>query len=124
MGLLVYVVIILMLLITLVISARARNIQLRRIPAYTAMPVTVGEAVESDRAVHVSLGSSGIRDITTITALAGAEVLYALAERAALADRPQLMTTSDPITLSLGQDTLRRAYKARGMLRKYRPNMA
>jgi hypothetical protein len=83
----------------------------------------VGEAVESDKAVHVSFGSSAIRDSTTLAALATAEILYLVAERSALADKPTVVTLSDPVTLALGQDTLRRAYKARGKLAKYRSTL-
>ncbi|HLY28523.1 MAG TPA: DUF6754 domain-containing protein [Aggregatilineales bacterium] len=124
---LLYVVLLLALVLTLVgatLASRSGIIQLRRIGAYNAMPLTVSEAVESDRTLHVSYGSSGIAGASAISAVAISEVLYPLAERAALADRGALVTTSDPVTLALGQDTLRRAYKVRRALAKYRPAMA
>src|SRR5713226_4516725 len=124
MNALIYVIILLVLVITAIAAIRARSIQLRRIPAYASMPLTVGEAVESDKAIHVSFGSSVVRATTTISAAAGAGILYYLAERAALADKPPLVTMSDPVTLALGLDTLRRAYKAGQSLRKYRVTMA
>src|SRR3954470_14281261 len=123
MGILVYVIILLVLVITVIAAVRARNVPLRRIAAYNAMPLMVGEAVESDKTVHVSFGSSAVRDTTTVSAVATAEVLYHLAERAAVADRAPLVTLSDPVTLALGQDTLRRAYKARDAQKKYRSTM-
>src|SRR5258708_5728264 len=124
MNALIYVIILLVLVITAIAAIRARSIQLRRIPAYASMPLTVGEAVESDKAIHVSFGSSAVRETSTISAVAGAGILYYLAERAALADKPPLVTMSDPVTLALGLDTLRRAYKAGQSLRKYRVTMA
>ncbi len=124
MNLLVYVIILVVLLIMVLASTRARAFQFRRIAAYSAMPVLAGEAVESGRSVHMSFGSSAVREATTLTALASAEIIYHLAERASLGDRPGLVTLSDPVTLALGQDTLRRAYKARAALRKYRTTMA
>jgi hypothetical protein len=123
-GLIVYGVILLIALITLVVSFRARNIQLRRINAFGVIPITVGEAVESDKAIHMSFGGSAVREESTLSAVASADILYALADRASLSDRPPMITLSDPVTLALGQDTLRRAYKARESLRKYRPTMA
>jgi hypothetical protein len=124
MNLLLYVIILVAVLIMIVASTRARALQFRRIPAYSAMPLLAGEAVESGRAVHLSFGSSAVRDATTLTALASAEIIYHLAERASLGDRPAFATLSDPVTLGLGQDTLRRAYKARASLGKYRTTMA
>ncbi len=124
MNVLVYVIVLFAVLITVLAATRARYVQLRRVPAFSAMPVMVGEAVESGRALHVSFGGSAVRDPTTISALATSEILYYLAERAALSDRPTLVTLSDPVTLALGQDTLRRAYKARAALSKYRSTFA
>ncbi|MEP7287621.1 MAG: DUF6754 domain-containing protein [Chloroflexota bacterium] len=124
MSILVYVIILVVLVATLALSVRARSIQLRRISAYTTMPLTVGEAVESEKTIHISFGNSAVRDGTTIAAIASAEILYSLAERAAVANRPPLVTVSDPVTLTLGQDTLRRAYKARNGLKKYHSTMA
>src|SRR5215475_283624 len=127
MDILVYIILLLALVLMIagaILSARFRFIQLRRINAYNAMPLTVGEAVESEKTVHVSFGSSAVRDTSTIAAVATADILYYLAERAALADKGLLVTLSDPVTLALGQDVLRRAYKARDAQRKYRPSMA
>ena len=121
MNILVYVVVLIAFVIAALAATRARSIALRDLPAYVAMPMVVGEAVETGRSVHMSFGSSAIRDTSTLSAIASAEVLYYLAERSALSDRPTLVTVSDPVTLGLGQDTMRRAYKARGVLNKYSP---
>jgi hypothetical protein len=124
MNYLLYIIILVVVLIMILASTRARALQFRRIPAYTALPLLAGEAVESGRSVHLSFGSSAVRDATTLAALASAEIIYHLAERASLGDRPTFVTLSDPVTLALGQDTLRRAYKARAALRSYRSTMA
>jgi hypothetical protein len=124
MGILLYVIILLAALIAIVAALRPQLFPLRRIGAYAAIPQLAGEAVEMGKAVHVSLGSSAIRETSTLSALAGAEILYHIAERAALSDKPTVVTLSDPITLALGQDTLRRAYKARDALNKYRSTLA
>jgi hypothetical protein len=119
-----YVIIAVVLLIMILAATRARIFQFRRIPAYTSLPLLAGEAVESNRAVHLSFGSNAVREATTLSALASAEILYHVAERASLGDKPVFATTSDPVTLALGQDTLRRAYKARDALGKYRSTLA
>jgi hypothetical protein len=123
-SLIVYLLLFIGVAATLIGSVLARRIALRPIDGYSAMPLSVGEAVESDRAVHVSLGSSAIREESTLTALASAEVLYHIAERSAVGDRPTFVTLSDPVTLGIAQDTLRRAYKARARLDRYRPSLA
>jgi len=115
-----YGILLLTAVIMVAAAVRSRFFLLRRIGAYAAMPMAVGEAVESDRSLHVSLGSSAVHNTTTLAAVASVEVLYHLAERASLSDRRPLLTLSDPVTLALAQDTLRRAYKSRDMLRKYR----
>ena len=73
MDILVYVILLLALVLTIVgatLASRSRFIQLRRIGAYNAMPLTVGEAVESEKTVHVSFGSSAFRETSTIAAVA------------------------------------------------------
>lgn len=124
MNLLVYVVILLALVITIVGTVLSRRVQVRGLQAYRDMPRRVDEAMESNTAVHVSLGSSAVRDDSTLSAIAGAELLYHLAERASLADKPTVVTLSDPVTLSLAQDALRKAYMARGQAVKYHATLA
>jgi hypothetical protein len=119
----VYAVILFTLIVLLVgrlIAGRQRSFALRRLPAYDTMTIGVGHAVETGTATHVSLGGSAVRESSTVSALAGAEVAYQMAERSALADKPTLVTVSDPVTLSVGQNALRQAYNVRGVSEKYR----
>ncbi len=96
---------------------RRFTVHMRPIRAYGILPGLAADAVESDRRVHFSMGSSALGASSTVTALASAEIIYRLAERLAISRRTPLVTLSDPITLPLAQDTLRRAYE-------YRRNMA
>lgn len=96
------------------------RLALRRIPAYAAMPVVVGEAVESERPIHVSFGGSGLGAETTVSALAVADLLYPLTERAAITTQPPIVSLSDPTALGLAQGTLRRAYERRQNMDVYR----
>lgn len=118
---------ILILLFTLVISVvvtqfirRRRDLfVLREIPAYTALPMMVGQAIEANRPAHVSFGSAGLGGSNTLLTLASAELFYQTAARASIGAAPPILTMSDPTALALGQDTLRRAYRSRGLLNRY-----
>lgn len=119
----VYAIILLGLALTL-IAVRFRNIPLRRIAAYSNINLTVSEAVESGRTAHISFGASSPRDASAASAIAAAEIGYFLALRAAPGDKPALLTMSDPVTLALAQDRLRRAYRLRDLMSKYRSTLA
>ncbi len=118
----------LILLLTMVISVvvtqfvrRRRNLYaLRDIPAYRAIPMAVGEAIEANRPVHVSFGSAGLGGNNTLLTLASAELFYQVAERAAIGGIPPVLTVSNTTALPLGQDTLRRAYQSRGLIGNFR----
>lgn len=91
----------------------------RVIPAYAAVPELVGQSIESSRPIHVSMGSATLGGNSTLLALASAELMYQVSQRAAIGDRGALLTFSDPLALPLGQDTLRRAYQARGRMERF-----
>ncbi len=115
----VYVIILLTLVVIVVAAARSKNIVLRRIGAFSNMQLTVSEAVESGRAVHVSLGGAALHDRSSITAIAASEIAYHLIVRSAPGDKASFITLSDPVTLALAQDRLMRAYKIRNLMARY-----
>ncbi len=121
---LVYAIILFVLAATLFGAMRLRNAPLRRVPALSAMLLNVGEAVETGKGAHVSLGGSALGSTSSISAIAGAELAYHVASRAALADRPPIVTVSDGLALRLSQDRLRKAYRARNALTRYRASTA
>lgn len=122
------IITILILLLTMVVSVivtqfirRRRDLyMLRPIPAYSAVPMVVGEAIEANRPVHVSFGSAGLGGATTPLTLASAELFYQTAQRAAIGGVAPILTVSDPTAIPLGQDMLRRAYQSRNLLNRYR----
>ncbi len=122
--LVLYLVILLGVAFTIFGAARSRRTALRPILAYEAVGPAADEAVETDKALHISLGGAAVRDESTLAALAGAEILYFAAQRAAVGDRPTLASVSDPVTLAVAQDSLRRAFKVRGKARQFRPHFA
>lgn len=99
---------------------RRLRLALRPIAAYRSMPILVSEAVESERPVHISFGGSGLGLESTISALAVADLMYPLVERASVARQAPLITLSDPTALGLAQGTLIRAYRRREALGAYR----
>ncbi|MBI3242210.1 MAG: hypothetical protein HYZ49_07955 [Chloroflexi bacterium] len=84
---------------------------LREIEAFQNLPQKVGEAVESGKRVHVSLGSGAVGGKNTVAALAGLSVLETIAEAATISDKPPIVTSGDGVSTILAQDTLRRVYK-------------
>jgi hypothetical protein len=103
---------------------RRFGVHFRPLRAYTVLPELAANAVEGNRRVHFSLGSSALGQPSTISALASAEVIYRLSERLAISRLTPLITLSDPITLPLAQDTLRRAYEYRRNMAYYRSSAA
>ncbi len=121
------VITVLILLLAMVVSIiatqfirRRRELAtLRPIPAYAALPLMVGEAIEANRPVHVSFGSASLGGSSTPLALASAELFYQVAQRASIGAAAPILSMSDPTAIPLGQDTLRRAYQTRGLLERY-----
>lgn len=104
------------------VFSRRRRIPftLRRIDAYRAMPLNVDGAVESNQRVHLSVGGAAVGQSSTLTAVAALSTMYILAERQAFASNVPIITLTDPITLAIAQDTLRRAYLSRRNLNAYK----
>lgn len=121
------VITVLILLLAMVVSVIATQfirrrrslVTLRTIPAYAELPLRVGEAIEANRPVHISLGSASLGSGNTLLALASAELFYQTAQRAAIGAVPPILTVSDTTAIPLAQDMLRRAYRARNLLDNY-----
>ncbi|MBC7814144.1 MAG: hypothetical protein H7175_23520 [Burkholderiales bacterium] len=123
---------ILIFLLTMVVSIvvtqflrrRRAFITLRELPAYALLPLRIGEAIEASRPIHMSFGSSGLGGENTLLTLAGAELFYQVARRAAISPTAPIITLSDPSTLAVAQDTLRRAYHAANFPERFRATSA
>ena len=112
----VYAIILVTFVLTVVGASRAKRVHLRPVAAFEAMQKAANEAIELGRGVHVSFGGSALRDSSTLSAISTAEIVYAMADRTMLADYPVITTLTDPITLLLSHDTLRKAYNSRKLL--------
>jgi hypothetical protein len=85
---------------------------LRPILAFNALQGLMARAIETGRAVHVSLGLGSITGDLAAESLAGLSVLEYLAEQSAAAGVPPIVTMADPTLLPLAQDVIRRPYGA------------
>ncbi len=107
------------IIVTQFVRRRRDFYVLRPIPAYTRLPLLVGQGIEANQPVHVSLGSAGLGGESTLLALASAELFYQVAQRSVIGGTPPILSVSDSSAVPLAQDTLRRAYTSRGMLSRY-----
>lgn len=98
---------------------RRKPLPLRRIRGYQLMPLAIDAAIESNQRAHISIGSVGVGQASTLTALAALTLVYELAERQAFTQNLPIVTLSDPLGLAVTQDTLRRAYLTRNNLKTY-----
>jgi len=94
---------------------------LRPLPGFALLDGFVGQAVETGRTLHVSMGTKGIGGASTADTMAGLMALERLAEQAVATGLKLVITVSDPSLLPIAQDTLRRAYEGRGYPQGYDP---
>lgn len=97
------------------------NPPLRPIPAYEDLEAYLGEATESGRTVHVSMGTGGIGTGVTAESLAGLTVLEHIAGHSAATGLKTVATVSDPSLLPVAQDVMREACAAQGYPEAYDP---
>lgn len=102
----------------------ARPTALREIEAFDSLALTVGQAVETGKRLHVSLGSSALGDAHTAATLAGLSVLDQVSDSAALSDKPPVITTADGPTALLAEDALHNVYKRQNAPERFDPNAA
>ena len=111
----------LFVLATVVLTFTARYLQARRraqrqIAGLAAMTGWAEQAIESNRPLHLALGSAGVGEDNTVAALAGAEFFHHAIERVGAGDVSPMVSTSAAATVPLGQDTLRRGWRGGGTL--------
>jgi hypothetical protein len=83
---------------------------LRPISAFDRLRGVTARAIETGRAVHISLGHGGISGDAMADSLAGISALEYLADQSAAAGVPSIVTLADPTLLPVAQDVVRRPY--------------
>ncbi len=96
-----------------------RKPRFRAIPAFNLLRGQMGRAIEAGRDLHVSIGTGGISGEDTATTLAGVAIVEYLAEEAGASGIAPVATMSDPTSLLLAEDALRRPYVRQGDLSNY-----
>lgn len=96
----------------------------RELEPLSELPTQVGEAVESGRRLHVSLGSGALGQAETVTMLAGLNTASQIASVAAISDRPPVITSADGASALLTHDVLRQIYREQNASERYTGNAA
>ena len=96
----------------------------RSIPAFRLLRGQMGRAIESGRDLHVSIGTGGVSGDDTATTLAGLAVAEYLADEAAASGIAPTVTASDPTSVILAEDAVRRPYTRQGNLSDFPRNAA
>jgi hypothetical protein len=91
----------------------------RAIPAFSLLRGQMGRAIESGRDLHVSIGTGSVSGDDTATTLAGLAVAEYLADEAAASGIAPTVTTSDPTSVLLAEDAVRRPYIRQGNLNDF-----
>jgi hypothetical protein len=102
-----------------VFRAARRPPHFRAIPAFRLLRGQMGRAIESGRDLHVSIGTGGISGDDTATTLAGLALAEYLADEAAASGLAPVVTTSDPTSVLLAEDAVRRPYVRQGNLNDF-----
>ncbi len=108
----------------LIFNRRIREVgkpRLRSIPGYEALDMYVGQATETGRSLHASMGTAGIGARATAETLAGLTVLEHIAAQSAVTGLKPIVTVSDPSLLPVAQDVVRNQYAAHGFTDEYDP---
>ena len=122
-ALMVIVVVALLLLIFTRRQKNDRTREIRSLPACNSLSNQVGEAIESGRQLHVSLGQASLIGAANPTSIAAIHILDYLAKDGCASGTPPLTTVGDGTLLPLAQDSLRQAHEAAGRLNEDKPAM-
>ncbi len=96
--------------------AGRRQPRFRAIPAFGLLRGLMGRAIETGRDLHVSIGTGGVSGDDTATTLAGLAIAEYLADEAAASGIAPIVSTSDPTSVLLAEDAVRRPYTRQGNL--------
>ena len=122
-ALIAIVVVALLLLIFTRRQHISRSLRLRPLQACATLSNQVGEAIESGRQLHVSLGQGSLIGAANPASIAAVHILDYLAKDGCASGTPPLTTVGDGTLLPLAQDSLRQAHAAAGRLNDYKPAM-
>jgi hypothetical protein len=98
------------------LARRGITVPLRPIEAYETLRGMLGRALETDRSLHISMGTAGLGGRSTAETIAGLTILEHLAEHTGFSYVAPFVTVSDPTLLPAAQDVIRRGHARHGPL--------
>ena len=116
--------IILMFLAILIWLRRGGQVYIRPLPAILALQAQVGQAIESGRQLHISLGRAEITNRASQSSLAALQILTYLVRDSAVSNVPPQVTVGAGTLLPVAQDKLNRAYRLAQPNQEFRPGTA
>jgi hypothetical protein len=84
----------------------------------------MGEAIESGRQLHISLGQASLMGTASATSVAAVQVLSRLAQDGCASGAPPLATVGEGTLLPIAQNSLRQAYVEAGRPDEYKHDSA
>ena len=112
----------LVLVASLILKRRKeKRSQIRQLPAFQNLRKQIERAAESNRPIHITLGSGRLSSQDTITSLAALQIVESLADWIISYNVSPIITVGDPTLLPLVQDVLRRAYERHHVPELYAP---
>ena len=86
--------------------------------ALERMPAWVGQAIETDRPLHLGFGGAAVGAESTPVATAQAEFFYHIIRETQASDSAPLISTASSATVPLAQDTIRRAWEGEAQFKQ------
>lgn len=119
-------VIVVAVLLALFTRAQQRGhlIALRPLSPYQVLQDQIGQAVESGRQLHVTLGQAGLTGAASPTSIAALTVLDTLAKDGCANATPPLVTVGEGTLLPAAQDSLLHAYNEAQFTSGFQPGAA
>lgn len=106
------------------ISQGRVRIVLRPLTGFERLEGQVGQAIESGRRLHISLGRATLVGAAATTSIAVTKFLTYLSKDSCANNTPPLVTVGDGTLLPLAEHQIREAYEAAGRSYQYRPETA
>ena len=103
---------------------RGGQIYIRPLPTISALQDQVGQAIESGRQLHISLGRAEITNRASQSSLAALQILTYLARDSAVSNVPPQVMVGAGTLLPTAQDKLNRAYRLAQPNQAFRPGTA
>lgn len=104
--------------------ARRADQEFRQVAAFARLRQAIGQALESGKGLHTSIGSGGVIGEQGAAGLVGISMLQVITQKSAKGDQPPLATSGDGALATLSQDTQHHAYQTAGVELQYKADQS